>query len=104
MDQAIENNHRHTRHGVALLNDPVRNKGTAFTATERGGYGLEGLLLPSVCSLDRRIEGAQPSAGCFRHQAADGRAGVMGTKRTVEGCNPATDIDAGLRHGFIQET
>ena len=24
-----------TQHGVALLNDPVRNKGTAFTPDER---------------------------------------------------------------------
>jgi len=28
-------------HGVALLNDPVRNKGTAFTPDERKRLGLD---------------------------------------------------------------
>jgi malate dehydrogenase (oxaloacetate-decarboxylating)(NADP+) len=56
MDQALESNHSHSEHGVALLNDPIRNKGTAFTSKERGEYGLEGLLPPSVDSLDRQAE------------------------------------------------
>jgi malate dehydrogenase (oxaloacetate-decarboxylating)(NADP+) len=45
-----------TLHGVALLDDPVRNKGTAFTPDERRKFGLEGLLPPSVDSLDRQLE------------------------------------------------
>jgi malate dehydrogenase (oxaloacetate-decarboxylating)(NADP+) len=56
LDQAVEDNHGHAQHGVALLNDPVRNKGTAFTSKERSEYGLEGLLPPSVDSLDRQAE------------------------------------------------
>ena len=36
--------------GVKLLHDPVRNKGTAFTAAERELLGLQGLLPPRVCS------------------------------------------------------
>ena len=43
-------------HGVALLDDPVRNKGTAFSPEERRQYGLEGLLPHSVESLDRQLE------------------------------------------------
>src|ERR1700738_5151155 len=39
-----------------LLNDPVRNKGTAFTLEERRKYGLEGLLPQAVESLDRQLE------------------------------------------------
>jgi malate dehydrogenase (oxaloacetate-decarboxylating)(NADP+) len=39
-----------------LLNDPVRNKGTAFTREERRKYGLEGLLPYSVDTLDRQVE------------------------------------------------
>jgi malate dehydrogenase (oxaloacetate-decarboxylating)(NADP+) len=39
-----------------LLNDPVRNKGTAFTLEERRKYGLEGLLPFSVDTLDRQVE------------------------------------------------
>ena len=32
--------------GVALLGDPLANKGTAFSAAERRELGLDGLLLP----------------------------------------------------------
>jgi malate dehydrogenase (oxaloacetate-decarboxylating)(NADP+) len=46
----------HNPHGIALLDDSVHNKGTAFTAKERADYGLEGLLPPSVESLDRQAE------------------------------------------------
>jgi malate dehydrogenase (oxaloacetate-decarboxylating)(NADP+) len=42
--------------GLALLDDPTSNKGTAFTAKERADFGLEGLLPPSVESLDRQVE------------------------------------------------
>jgi malate dehydrogenase (oxaloacetate-decarboxylating)(NADP+) len=45
-----------TLRGVALLDDPVRNKGTAFTAEERRQYGLEGLLPHAVENLDRQVE------------------------------------------------
>jgi malate dehydrogenase (oxaloacetate-decarboxylating)(NADP+) len=39
-----------------LLDDPARNKGTAFTYDERRKYGLEGLLPYSVDTLDRQVE------------------------------------------------
>src|ERR1700731_1331115 len=39
-----------------LLNDPVSNKGTAFTLEERRKYGLEGLLPQAVESLDMQLE------------------------------------------------
>jgi malate dehydrogenase (oxaloacetate-decarboxylating)(NADP+) len=42
--------------GEALLNDPARSKGTAFTAEERRKFGLEGLLPHAVESLDRQVE------------------------------------------------
>jgi malate dehydrogenase (oxaloacetate-decarboxylating)(NADP+) len=41
--------------GLALLNDPARNKGTAFTEDERQRLGLEGLLPASAESLDRQV-------------------------------------------------
>ena len=43
-------------HGEALLNDPLLNKGTAFTAKERKQYGLEGLLPAAIEGIDRQVE------------------------------------------------
>jgi malate dehydrogenase (oxaloacetate-decarboxylating)(NADP+) len=43
-------------HGAALLGDPIRNKGTAFTREERSHYGLEGLLPYSVDTVDQQVE------------------------------------------------
>ncbi len=42
--------------GVPLLDDPIGNKGTAFTADERRSLKLEGLLPPAVESIDRQLE------------------------------------------------
>ncbi|HTT80197.1 MAG TPA: NAD-dependent malic enzyme [Stellaceae bacterium] len=42
-------------HGQALLHDPRRNKGTAFTLEQRRKYGLEGLLPPAVTNIDLQI-------------------------------------------------
>ena len=42
--------------GRALLKDPVRNKGTAFTRQERHDLGLEGLLPHAVESVDHQLE------------------------------------------------
>jgi hypothetical protein len=46
----------HVPHGIALLNDPALNKGTAFTVEERRHLGIEGLLPHSVDTLDRQVE------------------------------------------------
>jgi malate dehydrogenase (oxaloacetate-decarboxylating)(NADP+) len=43
-------------HGAAVLNDPVLNKGSAFTPEERKRLGIEGLLPPATDSLDRQVE------------------------------------------------
>jgi malate dehydrogenase (oxaloacetate-decarboxylating)(NADP+) len=45
-----------TPRGEAMLNDPIRNKGTAFTAEERRRHGLEGLLPHAVEDVDRQLE------------------------------------------------
>lgn len=45
-----------TLRGTALLNNALRNKGTAFTEAERREYGLEGLLPTQVETLDRQVE------------------------------------------------
>jgi malate dehydrogenase (oxaloacetate-decarboxylating) len=47
--------------GYELLNDPMLNKGTAFTDAERDEFDLHGLLPPHVATLDwqekRRLDG-----------------------------------------------
>ena len=39
----------------ALLNDPLTNKGTAFTDAERDHFGLHGLLPPHILTLEEQI-------------------------------------------------
>ena len=41
--------------GIALLRDPLLNKGTAFTASERDALGLRGLLPAHVLSMDEQV-------------------------------------------------
>jgi malate dehydrogenase (oxaloacetate-decarboxylating)(NADP+) len=41
--------------GIELLQDPLRNKGTAFSEAERDAWGLRGLLPPRVATLDEQV-------------------------------------------------
>jgi malate dehydrogenase (oxaloacetate-decarboxylating)(NADP+) len=47
--QATDTDHPH---GMALLRDPLLNKGTAFTEQERDALGLRGLLPAHVLSME----------------------------------------------------
>ena len=38
--------------GIGMLDDPVLNKGTAFTEAERDEFELHGLLPPHVAELN----------------------------------------------------
>ena len=40
---------------AAVLQDPIRNKGTAFTEVERDRLGLRGLLPPHVHTLEDQL-------------------------------------------------
>lgn len=42
--------------GYELLNDPLLNKGTAFTEEERDEFGLHGLLPPHVSQFDDQVK------------------------------------------------
>ncbi|MGW6521884.1 NAD-dependent malic enzyme [Streptomyces sp. NPDC054962] len=48
----------HGTQGTALLSDPLRNKGTAFSVTERAEFGLDGLLPSAVETLDGQADRA----------------------------------------------
>jgi malic enzyme len=41
--------------GADLISSPLLNKGTAFPASERRAFGLEGLLPPHVADIDEQI-------------------------------------------------
>ncbi len=56
MPQLATHSTSNTLRGIALLNDPALNKGTAFTPEEREHLGLEGLLPPSTDTLERQVE------------------------------------------------
>ena len=43
-------------HGLALLRDPLLNKGTAFTEEEREALGLRGFLPAAVLSMQAQVE------------------------------------------------
>lgn len=45
----------HPKRGADLLNDPVLNKGTAFSEAERDALGLRGLLPPRVMTQDEQM-------------------------------------------------
>ncbi len=45
-----------TLSGYELLNDPLLNKGTAFTEEERDAFDLHGLLPPHVAELDYQVK------------------------------------------------
>ncbi|HEX8928693.1 MAG TPA: hypothetical protein VGA45_07265, partial [Actinomycetota bacterium] len=56
--------------GVALLEDPLANKGTAFGAAERRELGLDGLLPPMVETLEQQAARAYEALGAYRDDLA----------------------------------
>ena len=51
--------------GMALLHDPLLNKGTAFTEAERDALGLRGLLPPHVHTQEEQM--ARVAAAAAAH-------------------------------------
>jgi malate dehydrogenase (oxaloacetate-decarboxylating)(NADP+) len=56
MDKGITSGAGAMPRGLALLHDPLLNKGTAFAERERDALGLRGLLPPHVLSQDEQVE------------------------------------------------
>jgi malate dehydrogenase (oxaloacetate-decarboxylating) len=44
-----------SRSGYELLADPLLNKGTAFTESERDAFDLHGLLPPTIGTLEEQV-------------------------------------------------
>ena len=51
----MKHGHETASRGVALLHDPLHNKGTAFTEVERDALGLRGLLPPHVHTQEEQM-------------------------------------------------
>ena len=54
--------------GLAVLNSPLLNKGTAFSLEERKALGLTGLLPPEICTLDVQVTSAYTQFGRLTDQ------------------------------------
>src|SRR6266702_4668535 len=54
-DDVLANAYSAIPKGVALLQDPALNKGTAFTEAERDTLRLRGLLPPHVATQDQQV-------------------------------------------------
>ncbi|MFO1419180.1 MAG: NAD-dependent malic enzyme [Methylotetracoccus sp.] len=55
-------------HGQMLLNHPLFNKGTAFSARERAELGLRGLLPPHVDTIEQQLDRAYEA---YSHKTSD---------------------------------
>ncbi len=67
-DRSIHRQDSAGRTGLDLLDNPVLNKGTAFTQAERQKYRLDGLLPPSVETIERQLERVM---GHLEHKPSD---------------------------------
>jgi len=56
--QSLNGHHETKARGLAVLNSPMLNKGTAFTAEERIALGLTGLLPPVISTLEAQVKSA----------------------------------------------
>ena len=61
-------NHLSNKRGAALLQDPLLNKGTSFSAAERDAFGLRGLLPPRVMTQHEQQRRVLDSV---RHEPTD---------------------------------
>src|ERR1700693_694618 len=50
--------HVTAKRGMAVLTTPLLNKGSAFTAQERESLGLNGLLPPTIGTLESQVDSA----------------------------------------------
>ncbi len=56
--ESMDGHHETKARGLAVLNSPMLNKGTAFTVEERTALGLTGLLPPVISTLEGQVKSA----------------------------------------------
>ena len=66
--QSSQSNSSAGKRGRQLIEDPLLNRGPAFTETQRSEYGLRGLLPPHVETLEMQVERAYEA---YQGQATD---------------------------------
>ena len=59
--------------GMALLRDPLLNKGTAFSERERDCLGLRGLLPANLLSMQQQAERIRKISGCCPNHLHSGQ-------------------------------
>ena len=62
--------------GTDILNDPILNKGTAFTKEERKQLGLDGLLPPQIFSISEQMDSVLKSFNSKKTNI-DGQSGIL---------------------------
>ncbi len=54
------------KRGSTLIQDPLLNKGSAFSLQERDDFGLHGLLPPRISSIQNQVDRAKKALDAFR--------------------------------------
>ena len=68
MPQATKTTKPRLPKGTALLHDPLLNKGTAFTQSERAALGMRGLLPPRIATQEQQLDRVLDN---FRRKTSD---------------------------------
>ena len=95
--------------GMVLLNDPLLNKGSAFTLEERDALGLRGLLPTHVHTIEEQVERvrrlfeAGGEALVLEERAQDAATAISGSGPAYAALFIDALTDAGVTQGLSRE-